>query len=387
MVIVIKARSRWRLAGLPLPLLAFLLLATLSIAWSDYRQFTAAAALLSIATAVGALSLAVSFTLRELLRLLGHALRIILLGSILFELVVALVIRHPFTPWWTDYSGQTIHPAEYWSRDLLLTGGRIQGIMGNSDLLGFVALLGAIVFALEFSSRSMRRGWSGFWIVVALADIGLTRSATVTVAAVAVAAAALVLVLLRRSKTDRSRRTVSIVAVLVVAAGVAGTVSFHGFALQLLNKTSTLTGRTTIWHEVIVLASERPVVGWGWISYWVPGLAPFDRPQFRIGGIQYLQAHDAWLDLWLQLGVLGLIVFAAFALSALVRSWMLAIDRPQVGVGVRSDYDPATLLPVLVLVALLAQSIAESRLLIEYGFLLLALFAIKTKRPDPVSGS
>jgi hypothetical protein len=66
---------------------------------------------------------------------------------------------------------------------------------------------------------------------------------------------------------------------------------------------------------------------------------------------------------------------------------MLAIDRPQVGVGVRSDYDPATLLPVLVLVALLAQSIAESRLLIEYGFLLLALFAIKTKRPDPVSGS
>jgi hypothetical protein len=43
-----------------------------------------------------------------------------------------------------------------------------------------------------------------------------------------------------------------------------------------------------------------------------------------------------------------------------------------------------TLVPVLIVVALLAQSVTESRLLIEYGLLLLSLFAIKTKRPDPV---
>jgi exopolysaccharide production protein ExoQ len=67
-----------------------------------------------------------------------------------------------------------------------------------------------------------------------------------------------------------------------------------------------------------------------------------------------------------------------------VRSWTLAVDRPQFGPGSPARYDATTLLPVLVLVALLAQSIAESRLLIEYGFLLLALFAIKTKRPDPL---
>ncbi len=88
--------------------------------------------------------------------------------------------------------------------------------MGNSDLLGFVALLGVIVFALEFASRSMRRGWSGFWIVVALLDIALTRSATVFVAAAAVAVVAIVLVLLRRAETDRARRTISIVSVIVI---------------------------------------------------------------------------------------------------------------------------------------------------------------------------
>ena len=384
LVIVIRARGRWRLTGLPFPLLAFLALTVLSIIWSDYRQWTAAAAFLSIVTAVGALSIAVTFTLPQILRLLGHALRIILAGSILFELVVSVIVRHPFTPWWTDYTGQKIHPAEYWSRDLLLKGDRIQGIMGNSDLLGFVALIGVIVFALEFSSRSMKRGWSGFWIVVALADIALTRSATVFVAAVIVAVAAVVLVLLRRAETRRARRTISLVSIVVIIAGVAAVVVLRAPLLRLLGKSGTLTGRTGIWNEVIALASERPILGWGWISYWVPGLAPFDRPEFRLGGIQYLQAHDAWLDLWLQLGVVGVVVFAAFALSALVRSWMMAVDRPQIGPGEPGGYTAATLLPVLILVALLAQSIAESRLLIEYGLFFLALFAIKTKRPDPL---
>ena len=384
LVIVIRARKRWTFTGLPLPMLAFLLLAVLSIAWSDYRQYTVAAALLSIVTAIGALSLAVSFRLPELLMLLGHALRIILAASILFELVVSIFVRHPFTPWWTDYSGQKIHPAEYWSRDLLFKGDRIQGIMGNSDLLGFVALLGVIVFAIEFASRSMNRGWSAFWIAVAVIDIALTRSATVFVAAVIVAVAAAVLVLLRRARTDRARRNVSIGSVVVVVVGLVAAIALRGPLLKLLNKSSTLTGRTGIWSEVIAIARERPVVGWGWISYWVPGLAPFDRKEFNIGGIQYLQAHDAWLDLWLQLGIIGVIVFAAFALSALVRSWILAVDRPQLGPGRLGRYDPTTLLPALVLVALLAQSVAESRLLIEYGLLLLCLFAIKTKRPDPL---
>ncbi len=387
LVIVIRARSRWRLNDLPFPLLAFLALAVLSIAWSDYRQWTAAAAVLSVVTAIGALSLAVSFSLAQLLRLLGHALRIILAGSILFELVVSVIVRHPFTPWWTNYSGQTIHPAEYWSRDLLLKGDRIQGIMGNSDLLGFVALIGVIVFALEFTSRSMNRGWSGFWIVIALADIALTRSATVTVAATIVAVAAIVLVLIRRTETDRGRRTVAAVSIVVIVIGIAGAIVLRAPLLRLLNKSNTLTGRTDIWGEVIKLASQRPVVGWGWISYWVPGLAPFDRKIFRIGGIQYLQAHDAWLDLWFQLGIIGVLVFAALALSTLVRSWELAIDRPQIGPRASGRYDASTLLPALVLVALLAQSVAESRLLIEYGLLLLSLFAIKTKRPDPVPSS
>jgi exopolysaccharide production protein ExoQ len=385
LILVIKGRANWRFTNLPFPLLAFLALTVLSIAWSDYRLYTIVASLLAIVTVVGALALSISFTLSDLVRLLGHALRIILAGSIVFELVVAVIVRHPFTPWWTDYGNQKVHAAEYWSRDLLFRGGQIQGIMGNSNLLGFVALLGVIVFAAELIGHRLRRGWSVLWIVVALADLALTRSATVAIAAVLVVVAAVIILLLRRAQTARGRTAISVVAIVVIVIGAVGAFVLRAPLLRLLNKSSTLTGRTGIWHEVIVLAGQRPVVGWGWISYWVPGLAPFARPQFRIGGIQYLQAHDAWLDLWLQLGIVGVVVFAAFALSTLVRSWLLAVDRLPAGRGPAVRFDSAVLVPALIVVALLAQSATESRLLIEYGFLLLSLFALKTKRPDTIA--
>lgn len=380
LVIVIRRRHEWRLIALPLPLLVFVALAIASIAWSDYREWTVAGAVATFATVTGAFAVSLSFSLPQLIRLFGHALRIILLGSILFELVVAIFVRHPFTPWWAHY--RVIHPADYWSRDLLLKGDRIQGIMGNSDLLGFVALLGVLVFAVEFASRSIHRAWSAAFLVVAVLDIALTRSATVFVAGAIVAAAAIILVVIRRTTTPRARRIAGLVSLLVVLAGAAAVVVFQSPILRLLGKTGTFTGRTRIWAAVIKLAEQRPVVGWGWLGYWPPHVAPYDQKVFLIGGIQYLQAHDAWLDLWVQLGLIGVIVFGALVVSALVRAWTIAIDRPQLGAGSTGRYDPATLLPALVLIALISQSVAESRLLIEYGLLLLALIAVKTKRPD-----
>src|SRR5665213_4323894 len=118
-VLLVKQRGRWRFNDLPYPLVAFVALTILSIAWSDYRQWTAVGALTTVMTVSAALAIAVTFTLPQILRLLGHALRIILGLPILFELFVSVIIRHPSLPWWTDYTGLKVQPADYWSRDLL----------------------------------------------------------------------------------------------------------------------------------------------------------------------------------------------------------------------------------------------------------------------------
>ena len=96
-------------------------------------------------------------------------------------------------------------------------------------------------------------------------------------------------------------------------------------------------------------------------------MEPFDD-LVVIKGVTYLQAHNAWLDVFLQLGIIGLIVVGAFVLTTIVRTWVYALDGP------RAD----AIVPLALLVAVLVQGLAESRLLIEIGWALLVLVSIRT---------
>jgi O-antigen ligase len=166
------------------------------------------------------------------------------------------------------------------------------------------------------------------------------------------------------------------VAVVAVVGGIAGWSSLLG----LLGKSEDATGRLEIWRSVWSLASERPVLGWGWVSYWAPWVAPFDTLAQR-KGVLYLQAHDAWLDVWFQLGLVGLALFVALAASTLWRSWFRAVDRPRRSATMVLPYSAVSLAPLLIVVVLLAHSLAESRILIEGGWLLLVALAVMTKQP------
>lgn len=386
-LVLVAQRRSLRLNSLPYPLLAFLVLTALSVAWSFYPAFSALGALSTWFTVAGAIAVAVTFSWSEILRLLGVTLRIILGLSVVFELVVSLFIKHPVLPIvaqpGVDYANLPgkIPLLWYWSRDVLFVDGRIQGIVGNSALLSFVALLGIIVFGIQLFDRTYRKRWSAPWLVIAAGCFVLTRAATNILGLVAVIAVVVAVLLVRRARTPRARGLTYGGILVVVVAGAAGAILFSRQILALLGKSSDLTNRGQIWSSVIDLAQERPAFGWGWVSYWVPWVPPFDTLA-KNNGVQQLHAHDAWLDIWLQVGIVGLVVFGALVLSTFARSWAYAIDPPQSAPGRTGALAPATLLPLLVLVALLVQSVAESRLIVEYGMFLLALIAVKTKLGD-----
>jgi O-antigen ligase len=158
----------------------------------------------------------------------------------------------------------------------------------------------------------------------------------------------------------------------IAAAGIALALIFRTTLLGLLGKSPDLTNRLDIWDTVLGLANQRPAVGWGWVGYWPPWVEPFDG-LIVIKGVPYYQAHNAWVDIFLQLGIVGLVVFGGLVLSTLGRSWARAVDLP------RARGKAIGLLPILVMVMLLVHSLAESRLLIEIGFALLVVFAIRTR--------
>ena len=372
LAIVELVRMRVDLRRLPYPLIAFLLLTAASIAWSAYPGVSAIGVAGVVVTTAFALFLATAIDLTTFVRCLGTALRWILALSLAFELFVSTVIRDRLLPFWVDYSDLDKIPAAfYWSRDLLFAGGRIQGIVGNSNLLALAALLAVVVFSVQIAARATSRFWTTVWLVVALVVLTLTRSTTVLIAGAAVALVALYLWLVRRVAPER-RVPWFVGGSVLAAAGIAAVIVFRGALLELFGKSPDLTNRLDIWDTVLGLANQRPAVGWGWTGYWAPWVEPFDG-LVVIKGVPYYQAHNAWIDIYLQLGIVGLVVFGALVLSTLVRSWARAMDLAH-GRG-----KAIGLLPVLVMVLLIVHSLAESRLLIELGFALLVVFAIRTR--------
>ena len=381
-LLLIRSRRRLTLNRIPLPLIALLGLAVLSIAWSYYRLSSVLGVSLTILTVACGVAVALSLSWPELLRVLGWVFRAILGLSYLFELFVAIVIRHPVFPIWVAAEDR-VHPAKllYWSRDLLFDGGKIQGIVGNSSLLAMVSLIALIVFTIQLLSRTVTRVGGVFWVLVAAGTVALTRSATIIIGLAVVLLVTAAVLIVRRAGGGR-RGIIARVGILVVlAAGAVLAVIFRTPLLGLLGKSADFTGRIGIWDAVIGLAQQRPAFGWGWISYWVPWAPPFDHLIVR-GGVQVLHAHNAWLDVWLQLGILGLVVFGALVLSTLVRSWQHAVDRELVTRSGGGLLTARSLLPLLVLCAQLVQSLAESRILIEGGMMLLVIWAVKTKAHD-----
>jgi len=374
LAIIELVHVRVDLRRLPFALIGFLVLCVVSIFWSDYPGGTAVGLAALFVTTAFAIFLATVLDLETMLRAFGLALRWILGLSFVFEFVVAAFVRHPVLPFFVDYSKLDKIPAAfYWSRDLLFHGGQIQGVQGNSNLFALAALLALIVFAVQWVSGTASRVWLVFWAIVAVAALALTRSSTVLIALAAVILVAAFLALVR--VTSGARRGLVYGGGVVVALGIAAVGIFaNGAILHLLGKSAELTNRTVIWGKVLELANERPAAGWGWVGYWAPWVEPFKHLAV-IKGVTYLQAHDAWIDIFFQLGVIGLIVFGLLVLSTLWRSWFMAIEADRRRV--------AEVFPLLVMVALIVHSIAESRLLVEICFSLLVIAAIRTAQREP----
>jgi exopolysaccharide production protein ExoQ len=240
-----------------------------------------------------------------------------------------------------------------------------------------VALLAAVVVAVQLAEGRMRRTRAVGWLVVAVLVTALTRSSTVLVAALAVVVVLALALWMRRVPTERrTPRYVAIALGLVVV--VVGVVLGKDALVGVLGRSSDLTGRGVIWQAVWGLVEQHPVLGFGWIGYWWPDIPLLAHLAPR-NGVTYLQAHDAALDVWMQTGIVGLVLFAVYVLTTLARSWAGA-TRAGFGPDLAPrPFDPVGLFPLLVVVALLVQAIAESRLLYQGNWVLFALLAIKTR--------
>ena len=382
-VVIIRARHLIHWRSIPFWLAFFALFAVASVTWAYSPANTALTLWPFIEVTIGGVGIALTLPWNDFIRALGTTLRWILAASLLFELWVSVFVGHAIYPVFIDTSGEKVPAVYQWSRNLLLEGGPIQGVVGNRNQLGFIAVIALIVFSIQLAQKTVWRNWGTVWILIALLTIGLTRSATDIIALAAVVAVA-ALVLWMRSVAATKRRPVYLTAFTVIIALTVLVNVASSAILAVFGKGSDLTGRTDIWAAVTAMAEQRPVFGWGWLSPWVPWLEPFNNLAVR-SGVHYLQAHNVWLDVWMQLGYVGVIALAIAMFALLSRSWFIAIDRPQWDLVETRPYSASSLLPLLVTVALLAQSFAESQLVVQSGWALVVILSLTVMVPTRIT--
>jgi len=362
---------------LPWFVLAYVLWAGLSILWSAWPAATATTWLLLAVSTLQGLFTATVLTWREFVASLASALKWALGLSLVFELVVSLFVQAPLLPGFRlREPGVDYDPIEYWSRDNLFDGGRIQGLFGNANLLAGVAVLGLIVFAIRFAARAPRRILLVGWMLLALFLLVRAGSAT---AYLSMAAVLVVLgtVLLMRTVHHAGGRTKYYLLYAAVGLGGAAVLWFGRDAIfSALGRSADLTGRERIWAAVWERAVEHPIIGWGYSTPWITTDPAFDG-WIVDHGQTVQQAHDMWLDVFLQLGAVGLVLIAGIYLSFIWRAWFFAVDRPRWDLRADRPYSPLTLLPTLLATLLLVQGITESGPLLLWGWMLVVALGTK----------
>ena len=367
-------RVPWR--ALPPIASAYTVLCMASVIWSHYPRETVLAGLLMLATTATGVLLACGLSLRQFTDALSRALETTLVLSLLLELYVALVLRHPLIPiYMKDWS--EVPPSYIWVEGNIFQGGPIQGIVGNRNPLAFIALLTLICVVVRWRDYRLRLPNFLIWSTLSIMTLILTGSATVIVAAVVCGIVMLFLWLLRHVPVAL-RTTVIVAASTLGVAVIVFAIGWHSQVTALLGRSPDMSGRSVIWHAVEPLVGQRPIGGWGWFIGWPTWMEPFASLVIRPDGTPTNQAHNVYVEAALTTGFVGAFLVTSAIVWTLFRVVKVAVAH--------IDDNLWDVVPAVLMIAMFIQSFTESRMLFEGNWMLVVIIAtwVKVRGEVPV---
>jgi O-antigen ligase len=245
-----------------------------------------------------------------------------------------------------------------------LHNGAWKGVFSHKNSLGRVIGFGTVflIFARPKLGPTFLR--IGLFAATALLLI-FSDSSTALVAVIGCLAAYPCIYILR----VRTRRTIPLWAVIIAPLVLALVLAAgnYGVVAGAFGKDPTLSGRTLLWKAVVDAIKQRPVWGYGYSVFWPkPGPETLKVAAAASMGEMPSHAHDGYLDLVLDLGVMGLLVF----LYGLVKMIRLALA------AVKDDSLTSGAWPLMFIVYFILFNLTESNLLISRAFLWLPFVSI-----------
>jgi O-antigen ligase len=283
-------------------LIAFVLLAFASALWSDYPAITLRRDFALMAPLLLAYAAACRYETDTLVKLFGWATLVFIGASVVVVFVIPSIgiMRDAYSP---------------------ELNGAWRGITTHKSSFGYMLLL---AFQVLIWRAATERAWRWTHILVALVVVAIcfkARSATALLG-MAISVGFCAVLVARRTRTHWGwMLEVTFWAGLIGALLALPLVL--DIVLELFGKDASLTGRIPLWNSLMPFLAQRPILGWGYGAFWIAGstqtllvqqLNPWSPPD----------AHNAFLGVALELGLLGAGIAILILLSTLSRAYRLS---------------------------------------------------------------
>jgi exopolysaccharide production protein ExoQ len=197
-----------------------------------------------------------------------------------------------------------------------------QGVFTQKNACGRIMVLATAV--ILFDERLTLSRLSSLALFVFVLIMSGSRGAWIIEAALLL----LWLVLRFARRSSPRARTLLAVAAPASAFSLAVLALFAVPRLApLFGRDATLSGRTAIWAQVLSSIARHPFLGYGYEAFW----RGMQGPSLQISSSVHfvvVHAHNGFLEIALELGAAGLLLFLLAGLRALRQLWPLWIRGP-----------------------------------------------------------
>jgi exopolysaccharide production protein ExoQ len=269
-------------------LLALPLLAIFSSVWSEQPAQTLISGTILLVFTVFALYVGDRFSFQEQIEL------VMLVGSVALPLSIALAL---FVP----------------SMGASAAGWR--GIFGHKQNCAAVSTLW-LVTAVHWKGSGIYQKMFRVASIV-MSGVLIIMSASRTGWALALAAFAISAVIWMMQKMPALESILVLLVVLALAAGAGYAVINNSTDIvTAAGKDPTLSQRTIIWNAVWGEITKHPILGYGFNAFW-KGLYGASQAVVLTSGWNVFQAQDGFLDVWLSVGLVGVVLVAVMVAQSM----------------------------------------------------------------------
>jgi exopolysaccharide production protein ExoQ len=211
----------------------------------------------------------------------------------------------------------------------IMAGGDVagdwNGVYTHKNELGWMMVLGVLSYGWLWMHERRRRVWHALFLFFCVLMSFMARSAT------SVGTIILLPVIgygVRIAKIPGITRLWVLHALcLLVVGSIGGAVLSQSdlpAILGLLGRDSSLTGRVPLWGVLIEQISQRPIIGYGFGGYFVQSNPNFQWIVRLVDWQGVPEAHEGYIELLLQLGVVGFLL----GIWIMVVIMSLSLSRP-----------------------------------------------------------